>query len=205
MVARNAGRAPAAQVARNLAAAQRSSAKELEKGLRRQIARGVQEFAVRSMNELAQRGPAWSGEFSQSWVFGAEGQTPVSVTAGARSGIGRYGKADAPVREIERHLDRNVSRFTILNTASHAAIAIDEEMGVFKHQPEPPLKEPDLGSGRDQPSLRHDIGEDFAGPEGQHSASRTAEEDWFDTYVKGGGLNKDLRNGFSYGFQDIGQ
>lgn len=195
---RPARRQTAAQLARLRAGIEKSAAEEIRRDVNKKLARGIQEFAVRSMNSLAQEGPAWTGQFSASWGFAPEGRTP--NTPGTTGRIYKYTKNDVPVRDVERFVRGGVTRFSIVNTSPHAAIAIDEEKGVFKNDGSTPLKERELGSGRDQPSLRYDIGE-IVTQESESSASRTADPDWYATYLLGGGLQKDLSAGFSFGFE----
>lgn len=199
MAPRRARRATPGQTARNIARAQARGAEELAANIRKATARGIQEFAVRSMNELAQAGPAWTGEFSASWGFAPEGVTP--NTPGTTGKVYRYTKNDVPLRDVERYVKNGVDRFSIVNTAPHAAIAIDEEKARFFPVGEP-VKQQEFGDGRDQPSLRYEIGDTFSGTDNEAPASRTAEEDWFTTYVLGGGLQKDLSAGFSFGFSE---
>lgn len=198
-------RATPGQLARYRAGAQKSAAEQLVKDARKELAKGIQEFAVRSMNNLAKAGPAWTGEFSQSWVFTAEGESAQSLTAGARMGIGKYSKKDAPLRKIERELNGGKDRFQIVNVASHAAIAIDEEEAFFR----PPFEQLDpignvvqYGTGR--PGREHFRWEIQDSSEGgqydQISSQITAERDWFVTYLRGGQLQRDLAEGVSLGF-----
>ena len=198
MAPRRARRVSSRQAARFQAAAEKSIANQMRRDVEKRLARGIQEFAVRSMNTLAQEGPAWTGEFSASWGFAPEGRTP--NTPGTTGRIYKYTKNDVPVRDVERFVRDGATRFSIVNTSPHAAIAIDEEKGVFKNDGSTPLKERELGSGRDQPSLRYDIGE-IVTQESESSASRTADPDWYATYLLGGGLQKDLSAGFSFGFE----
>ena len=197
-MARRAQRVSSAQAAKFKAAAEKSIASQIEKELNKKLARGIQEWAVQTMNSLAEQGPAWTGEFSASWGFAPEGRTP--QTPGTTGKIYKYTRNDVPVRDVERFVRDGVARFSIVNTSPHAAIATDEEKAVFKNDGKTPLKEQEFGSGRDQPSLRYDIGE-LVGPESDSSASRTADPDWYSTYLLGGGLQKDLNTGFTRGFE----
>jgi hypothetical protein len=198
MAPRSARRISSTQAAKFKASAEKSIANQAKKDVEKKLARGIQEFAVRSMNTLAQEGPAWTGEFSASWGFAPEGRTP--NTPGITGRIYKYTKNDVLLRDVQRFIADGVTRFSIVNTSPHAAIAIDEEKGVFKNDGSTPLKERELGSGRDQPSLRYDIGE-IVTQESESSASRTADPDWYATYLLGGGLQKDLSSGFSFGFE----
>lgn len=197
-MARRARRATPKQLAATRKQIERSLGEQMKKDALRATARGIQEFAVQSMNTLAQQGPAWSGEFSASWGFAPEGVTP--NTPGTTGRIYKYTKNDVPIREVERYINDGVTRFSIVNTSPHANIAIDAERAVFKNDGKIPLKEQEFGEGREQPSLRYEIGA-TVGPDSDSSASRTAEEDWYLTYLLGGGLQKDLGNGFSAGFK----
>jgi len=184
-------------------AKQRAFAKDLERDARRKLARGIQEFAIRSMNNLAEAGPAWTGEFSQSWVFTAEGGSAQSPTAGAKIGIGKYNRNDVPVRQVEQYLKQGRSRFQLVNTSEHAAIAIDEQESMFAPPPDQPdpVKIPvKFGTGRpDQEHLRWQLGN----REGEEITSQiTAEQDWFTTYLKGGQLQRDLGDGVRLGFSE---
>lgn len=198
MAVRRAKRATARQLSSISAALEKSQAAELKKELLRRAARGIQEFAIESMNTLAQEGPAWSGEFSASWGFAPEGRTP--QTPGTTGRIYKYSKNDVPIRDVEGYWKDGIRRFSIVNTAEHASIAIDEEDSMFKPVGVP-IKEPVAeGYGRpDDTHLRYQIGNKI--PEGEEPNSFiTAEPDWFTTYLLAGGLQKDLRAGFTKGF-----
>lgn len=189
------------QVAAYRAAAEKSLASQVEQDIRRKLARGIQEFAINSMNNLAEAGPAWTGEFSQSWVFAPSGESAQSLTAGSKIGIGKYNRNDAPVRNIEKYLKDGVTKFQIVNTSDHAAIAIDAEQAKFAPPPNQldPIKEPvQYGTGR--PSTDH-LRWQIYNQSGEDITSQiTAKQDWFVDYLKGGQLQKDLSDGVRLGF-----
>lgn len=200
MTVRRAKRQTPVQLTRNRSQAQNILSRETEKRVNRALARGVQEFAIRSMNSLAQAGPAWSGEFSASWGFAPAGRTP--ITPGVTGGIYRYTRNDVPVRDVERYISDGVTRFSVVNTAPHADIAIDKEKSVFRAIGDP-VKEQEFGTGRPAPGYRYDINSvDTSNMTGRPSkgASRTAPQDWFEDYTQGGGLQTDLSTGFPIGF-----
>lgn len=183
----------------------KSLATEAAKDARKALAKSIQEFAIKSMNGLAQAGPAWTGEFSQSWVFVSENEPAQSLTAGGSIGIGKYGRQDAPLQKIESALKNKKYRFQIVNTSPHAAIAIDEEEAMFappKDQPDPIKVPVQYGIGRpDQEHPRWQIKDiSNAGPDDEITSQITAERDWFTTYTKGGQLQKDLSDGVRLGF-----
>lgn len=203
MAPRRARRATPRQASAYRAAAEKSIGNQIRRDIENKLARGIQGFAVKSMNELAQRGPAWSGEFSASWGFAPEGRTP--NTAGTTGKIYKYTKNDVPVRDVQRFVRDGVTRFSIVNTSPHAAIATDQEEGVFAppaNQPAPIGDVVKFGTGR--PSDEHFRWQirDVAENPGEDVTSQiTAEKDWFATYLRGGGLQQDLNTGFTREFK----
>lgn len=202
-MARPARRVSPRQAAKFQTAAEKSIANQIRRDAEKKLARGIQEFAVKSMNTLAQEGPAWTGEFSASWGFAPEGRVP--QTPGTTGKIYKYTKNDVPVRDVERFIRDGVTRFNIVNTAPHAGIATDQEEGKFMPPAEHPAPIGDVvkfGTGRPRDEhLRWQI-TDVADRPGEDVTSQiTAEKDWFSTYVQGGGLQQDLSTGFSFGFE----
>lgn len=209
---RRARRQTPVQRARTRSQAESILSRESEKVINKALARGVQEFAVRSMNSLAQAGPAWSGEFSASWGFAPAGVTP--NTPGTTGRIYRYTRNNVPVRDVERYIRDGVTRFNIVNTSPHAAIAVDQEEALFYPAPGGPIKEPvQEGWGRPKDEhMRYQIGQSprsarnprYEGELEEPNSQITAEKDWFQTYLRGGGLQQDLTVGFSFGFESAG-
>ena len=202
-MARRAQRATPKQTASYLAAAQKGAAAKLKKELDKELARGLQGFAVKSMNSLAEQGPAWTGEFSASWGFAPVGQTP--NTPGVTGQIYKYTKNDLPVREIERYIKQGITKFAIVNTSPHASIAIDEEDATFERPSNPsrPIDESRWvhGDAQPRPSSRPVIGRIVDENDPDANSSRTAPPDWFVNYLKGGGLQNDLKTGFTFGYE----
>lgn len=176
-------------------------AREIKKEINNKLARGLQEFAIRSMNSLAEKGPAWSGEFSASWGFAPEGRTP--NTPGTTGRVYRYTRNDITINEIKRYLKNGYTRFSIVNTSEHAAIAIDEEEAMFAPPPYQPAPIGDVVKfGSSRPSdehLRWQIRDDNM--EEDVTSKITAEKDWYVKYLLDGSLQKDLTVGFSFGFE----
>lgn len=200
MVRRRAGRVSSRRAAGYQAAAEKSIANQMRRDAERALARGIQEFAVKSMNSLAQEGPAWTGEFSASWGFAPEGRTP--ETPGTTGRIYKYTRNDVPVRDVQRFIRDGVTRFSIVNTSPHAAIATDEEEAMFRPPSDFPAPIGDVVAfGTSRPSTEH-LRYQIRYEEGEDVTSQiTAEKDWFTTYLKGGGLQQDLATGFSFGFE----
>lgn len=197
---RPAGRAKPSNLARTRSQVEKQAEEELAAQLRKQLAKGIQGFAIKSMNTLAEIGPAWTGEFSASWGFAPEGMTP--STPGTTGKVHRYNKNDVSLRDVTRYLKDGYTRFNIVNTSEHAAIAIDEEEALFFPQTPLPIKPPvEEGWGRpEDPHLRFQIRQtpkiDKDGNEEEPTSMITAEKYWFQTYKNGGGLQNDLNIGF---------
>lgn len=204
MVRRRAGRQNPREAARIAKEIEKGFAKDIKQVATNALARSIQEFAVLSMNNLAKAGPAWTGEFSQSWAFVAEGEPVGNLTAGAKIGIGTYNKNDAPLQRIKSYLKNNKDRFQIVNTSEHAAIAIDEQEALFAPPADQidPIKIPvKYGSSRpDQEHLRWQI-RDVASQDDEITSQITAEKDWLTNYLKGGQLQQDLTKGVRLGFR----
>ena len=178
-------------------------AKQLERDITRAIARSLQEFAVKASNDLVKEGPLWSGEFAASWDFVVSGEAGQTSRKATENGY-TYTRRNFNLGKIERAIENGSTRFELVNTSSHAAIAIDQEQGYFKRVGNPlDPSRLEFGIGRPQPSLRYDIGgETSARTLKEASASRTAPPDWFYTYLQGGGLQRSLNAGFDVGFKE---
>ena len=167
------------------------------------IASGVREAGLQIVNELAQAGPAWSGKFSASWDIVPEGGT--GRQRESTGSIYRYTRSNFPLRRFENALNSrqgsNTVRFSIVNTAPHASIALDQEEGYFYRPSLDPIKinTIELGEERVQPSMRYETGPRFRGDLEDAPASRTAEPDWFQNYVSSA-LQRALGVGVSRGF-----
>jgi hypothetical protein len=200
---RRARRATSRQLASYSAAAEKGAAADLRRQLDKELARGIQGFAIESMNTLAEIGPAWTGEFSASWGFAPAGVTP--DTPGVTGQIYRYTKSDVPVRDIERFIKNGVTKFNIVNTSPHASIAIDEEEAKFIRpgNPSRPIDESKWvhGDAQPRPGIRYSIGRIVDENDPDANSSRTAPKDWFQTYLEGGGLQRDLKVGFKFGYE----
>lgn len=153
----------------------------------------VRHAAVEIANGLAEAGPAWTGEFRDSYRIEAVG-------GGARPGISGeypYNLRNTPmlsttVKELGR-----VTKIQINNVAPHASIAIDGEPSFFYARSSP--VKPAIPGYREVgvPTLRGDI-EDSPG-ENLRKTRITAPLDWLDTYSKGGEMQKNLSKGVRMG------
>jgi hypothetical protein len=141
--------------------------------------------AEKVVADLQEHGPAWSGQFSNSWristptgsISGGSGQTgnPVPVKAPELTG------ADVRTKLLG-------SPFKIDNTADYADVACDLKPGDFENPGTSPLKPVSRGNRvqgiRGEPWPTPNV----RGTQGPNRA--TAPLDWFTTYVEGGSLDK---------------
>lgn len=201
---RRIGRATSRQVKAYQRAALKSEIKEITNEALRYLARAVQGAAIEISNGLVEAGPIWSGRFASSWYL-----SEVGALGGSRVSwqIYRYSAKDFRVTSIEKSLKAGNDKFELVNTARHAAIAIDSKMSTFKHPNDrDPLKDPvkygfrkSDEEGKQALSLRPDIDMSYGFGE-KIDSMITAEEDWLADYALGGYLSKDLKNGVTIGF-----
>lgn len=149
--------------------------------------------AVEIMNDLGRLGPAYSGEFRDSWLAVPAGKG----ASGSAGGEYPYQLSDVPELSLNRREVSRAIKFTIENTQPYAEYALDLAEGYF-YPPDDfgpiktPVKEGKRAAGT---SKRGDI------QTGQGKAKSTAELDWYTDYVRGGGLQKALEKGVKLGFR----
>lgn len=144
----------------------------------------VRQAAVNIMNDLAERGPAYSGEFRDSWRAlplggasepGTPGQYPYTTR--------NIPKIGTRVKDMER-----VAVFEIINVAPYALYAMDIIPGVWRR---PDGAEPIGGVEFGIEYGDRAFGETFRGEvSGEGENVSTAAANWYDDYVKGGGMSK---------------
>lgn len=157
------------------------------------INQACRQAALEIMNDLGRLGPAYTGNFRDSWIAVPVGQG-ASGTAG---GDYPYQISDVPNLSLTRREVGRVTKFTIENTQPYAAYALDLEEGRFYPPDEfGPIKEPvRTGSRSGGLTKRGDINS------GIGEAKSTAELDWYVNYVSGGGMQKALAAGVKLGFK----
>jgi hypothetical protein len=157
------------------------------------INQACRQAAVEIMNDLGRLGPAYTGNFRDSWVAIPVGQG-ASGTAG---GDYPYQISDVPNLSLTRREVGRVTKFTIENTQPYAEYALDLKEGRFYPPDEfGPIKKPvNEGSRADGLTKRGDVNP------GIGDAKSTAELDWYVNYIKGSGLQKALSAGVKLGFK----
>ena len=178
---------------------------------------GPSRAAKRTIKELQQEGPSWTGQFSNSYqietpdgrMYKGDGQPgeprPIKLPIGLLTGRQNV-RGSAPLK------DRAVT--TISNFHEYAAVATDVEEGLYYRPTERPttalgrrkFREGDGGRPRTESSFNAETGvkkgtsmqlESFrgligGGPE-ERESSATADLDWFASYVEGGALDRAVR------------
>jgi hypothetical protein len=156
--------------------------KELDRVAATTVYNGPKAAAERIVRDLQDRGPAWSGSFSNSWQI----QTPTTTVRGSGS-AGQpqpiYTPSITGKQVVTSFLTKNKVVFTISNYAPYADIATDMEPGVFINPGTTPLKP--VTRGKRQQGLRGLL-------KGSGGNSRTAPFDWFSLYLKGGAIDKTI-------------
>ena len=162
---------------------------QLNRDVRRKIQSAARHAAAEIMNDLAQAGPLWSGEFTNSWVANAPG-----VGAGP-NGTYPYSIRDtAKLPDTIAAVNRN-PKLVIVNTSDYAMQAMDLEEGYFINPGTDP-QGPVVVEGRRTGKMRTDI----SPTEGEPTSRATAPRDWFLTYINGGGMAKSLGTGVRIAF-----
>ncbi len=170
-------------------ASRREEIKNLPKDLRELVNLVARSAAVEIMNDLAEAGPEWSGEFQDSWVA-----IPVGKGASGSTGGGYpYTLNDVPKLSTSIKETARAKKFEIANTQPYAAIALDLEPGAFKKIGRPAGNV--VASGVRQNGIRGDI------VSGDGNNESTAPLDWYSTYLNGGEAKKALGRGVLFGFK----
>lgn len=143
----------------------------------------ARQAATKIMNDLAEKGPAYSGEFRDSWralaVDGGSG--------GGNQGSYPYKISDVPNLKITRKSMERVKVFEIVNTSPYALYAMDIIPGRWI-TPEgvAPKGGIEFGIvyGKRYGRFRGEVKKD-----GEAMRVSTAEKDWYTNYVNGGEMS----------------
>jgi len=161
---------------------------------RRKVNATARSVAVQIMNDLARKGPEWSGDFKNSWQAVALGEgSKAGKSGGFPYKIGNIPRLSTEKKEIQR-----ANKLEITNTSKWAKYALDLEEGRFfipKDQRNPKGKVVQTGRrDLDSPTLRGQIS-------GSGGARITAPLFWYNKYLNGGGLQKSVEAGAKLGFK----
>tara|TARA_B100001093_G_scaffold232009_1_gene222494 strand:- start:18 stop:611 length:594 start_codon:yes stop_codon:yes gene_type:complete len=177
--------------------------KELDRWAASAAFTGPINAAQKTVDELQQAGPIWTGEYANSWVIKGAGKT---VSGTKQPGTPQQIKLPKPSGQaIARAVLRKKQIvYNLTNVAEHRAYAEDEIVGRFRRFTPVPLAEGNkwqqTDSGRKEGELlRPDIG----GGRETSVSSRTADPDWLTTFKKGGQLNKIIKIEINKAIQDV--
>lgn len=155
-------------------------AKNIEAGFLAPFIIGVARSAENVVLQLQEKGPAWSGKFSNSWEIA----TPSDVSTGTGAS-GEPQRLKAPVLTVDEFKFKPEIKYYIANKAPHADVALDLVESTYRYPGFEPIKVAERGnrtSGR-----RGDLATNPTGPN-----RRTAPLDWYVTYINGGGIDKTI-------------
>tara|TARA_R100001015_G_C4578551_1_gene135439 strand:+ start:40 stop:633 length:594 start_codon:yes stop_codon:yes gene_type:complete len=159
--------------------------------------------AQKTVDELQQAGPIWTGEYANSWVIKGAGKT---ASGTKKPGPPQQIKLPKPSGQaISRAvLGKKQIVYNLTNVAEHRAYAEDEIVGRFRRFTPTPLAEGNkwvqTDSGRKEGELlRPDIG----GGSEKGVSSRTADPDWLTTFKKGGQLDKIIKIEINKAIQQV--
>jgi len=170
-------------------------AKQLDMVAASTVTMGPLRAAHRTIRELQQEGPSWTGKFSNSWQV----STPDGRSYKGTGKPGEPQQLNIPLLTGRQALRAGFAKdravFTISNFSPYAPQAIDlVEDAFIRPTPRPQTqlgrrKFREGAGGREFPSYRGLIG--TGDPDRESSA--TADLDWFATYVEGGKLDRAVK------------
>ena len=177
--------------------------KELDRWAASAAFTGPINAAQKTVDELQQAGPIWTGEYANSWVIKGAGKT---ASGTKKPGPPQQIKLPKPSGQAitKAVLGKKQIVYNLTNVAKHRVYAEDEKVGRFKRiTPTPEAqggKWVQTTSGRKEGELlRPDIG----GGSEKGVSSRTADPDWLTTFKKGGQLNKIIKIEINKAIQQV--
>lgn len=153
-------------------------AQKIEAGFLAPFLVGVAQSAQAVVKDLQEQGPAWSGEFANSWEIAS----PSKVSSGSGS-PGPTQRLLAPILTPDEFKFKPAVKYYIANKAPHADVALDLVEGSYRYPGFEPLKESERGNRIS--GIRGDLSVNPTGPN-----RRTAPLDWYTTYIRGGSIDK---------------
>jgi len=136
---------------------------------------GVAQSAQGVVRELQEKGPAWSGQFSNSWEIASASK----VTSGTGA-TGAPQRLLAPILTTDEYKRRPEIKYYIANKAPHADVALDLKEGRFWPDGQPKAPRRIVASGS-RPAGLHKRG---AVQPGEGKATSSAEQDWYARYIQ---------------------
>ena len=172
----------------------RRDAKRMTDEMIDEVNQGIRGAALEIINELAELGPNWDGNFIDEWIAIPLGKG----ASGESGGVYPYKIDDIPTLAIDKKEAGRVKVFEIVNKSDYAPYALDLIEGRFSphHAANAtPNKAPVETGKRD--NTRETFRGELTSEPGQGRS--TAELDWYNTYTGGGGIGKNMQTGFNRG------
>lgn len=168
---------------------------DIEKSIRRDVNESVvtalRQASVKIMNDLADAGPGYSGEFSSAWYAVPPGASPGSNRSSDR--MYTYDLRNVPKAKFKNLKEGTV--YEIVNGMDYAPQALDLEPGTFVQPDEEPIKKP-VNRGERTGDFRYEV----VGNEPEGAVS-TAKANWYNTYMQGGAFKTSFEQGVKLGFR----
>ena len=146
---------------------------------------GARNAAKEIMNDLAEAGPEWGGEFKDSWAAHAP-------SGGSGGGTYPYTLRSIPQLPATKKEAERKTKFIIENMAPHAAIAmdlVDVPQDSFRYPGYGPSGDIVARGSRPENGKRGDVSS------GRGNSRSTAPLFWYQTFVNGGKMQKALERG----------
>jgi len=172
----------------------RRDAKRMTDEMIDEVNQGIRGAALEIINELAELGPNWDGNFIDEWVAMPLG----NGASGGGGDVYPYSIDHIPELSIDKKEAGRVKKFEIVNQSEYAPYALDLIQGRFSPHfanNATPNKAPVETGKRDH--TRETFRGELTSDSGQGQS--TAELDWYTTYINGGGLDKSLKLGYNRG------
>ena len=167
------------------------TANSLRRDVDESVVTALRQAAVQIMNELADAGPGYSGEFSSAWYAVPPGGSPGSNRSTDR--IYTYDLRNVPKSRFKNL--KEGTYYEIVNGMDYAPQALDLEPGEFVQPKDEPIKDP-VNRGERTGDFRYEV----VGNEPEGAVS-TAKANWYNTYSSGGALSKSFEQGVKLGFR----
>jgi hypothetical protein len=155
-------------------------AEKLEAAVLAPLILGAARSAQGVVKDLQELGPAWSGEFSNSWEIASESK----VSSGSGS-PGAPQRLLAPILTPKEYKFKPEVKYYIANKAPHADVALDLVESTYRYPGFEPIKEAERGNRIT--GVRGDLSLQADGRN-----QRTAPLDWYTTYLRGGKIDKTI-------------
>lgn len=156
--------------------------KELDRVAATTVYNGPKRCAEKVVRDLQERGPAWTGKFSNSWQIEAPDKT-VRGSGAAGNPESLYTPPLTGRQVVQSILTTDKIVFRVSNFSSYADQATDLAPFIPEElEDTTPLKPVEYGK-RPAGGRRGELS-------GSGSNRRTAPLDWFTTYVRGGNLDR---------------